>query len=170
MTTNQTIDGMPRKYVMHLTDEAHSVLLGMVEHCLKVRACMGMDEGYSDYENEMEEHDFVKELRALLGAKPDGTLTDEGTIPAAQPQGEPVYMKPQYLSVPGLWIVCKAGEIGAKPFYAEQPAPVAVVLPERLDIPHREEFESADQYCAAIGEAKKWNACLDELKRLNPSL
>ncbi|XAZ48377.1 hypothetical protein AAHB44_17935 [Pseudomonas simiae] len=53
---------------------------------------------------------------------------------------------------------------------AEQPAPVAVVMPVRLDLPHRDEFESADQYAAAIGEAKIWNACLDELKRLNPSL
>ena len=51
-----------------------------------------------------------------------------------------------------------------------QPAPVAVVMPERLDLPHRDEFESADQYAGAIGEAKKWNACLDELKHLNHSL
>ena len=29
--------------------------------------------------------------------------------------------------------------------HAEQPAPVAVVLPERYDMPHREEFESADR-------------------------
>lgn len=56
-----------------------------------------------------------------------------------------------------------------KPLYAEQPAPVAVMMPERLDLPHRDEFESADQYAAAVGEAKKWNACLDELKRLNPT-
>lgn len=47
-------------------------------------------------------------------------------------------------------------------------APVAVVMPERLDLLHRDEFESDDQYAAALGEAKKWNACLDEVKRLNP--
>lgn len=57
-----------------------------------------------------------------------------------------------------------------KKIKAEQAAPVAVALPERLDLPHRDEFESADQYAAATGEAKNWNSCLDELKRLNPSL
>ena len=54
--------------------------------------------------------------------------------------------------------------------HAEQPAPVAVVLPERYDMPHREEFESADQYAAATGEAKKWNACLDEVVRLTATV
>jgi hypothetical protein len=67
MTNNPTIDGVSRDYVLRLTTEAHSVLLGMVEHCLNVRACMGMDEGFKDFDTE-EEHGFVKELRALLDA------------------------------------------------------------------------------------------------------
>lgn len=50
---------------------------------------------------------------------------------------------------------------------ADQPATTKVVLPERLDLPHREEFESADQHAAAVGEAKNWNACLDEVAKLN---
>jgi len=41
---------------------------------------------------------------------------------------------------------------------AEQPAPVAVVLPERRDFSPQSDSEWG------------WNACLDELKRLNPSL
>ncbi|MCA5970215.1 hypothetical protein KBY08_00605 [Pseudomonas sp. P135] len=48
-----------------------------------------------------------------------------------------------------------------------QPAKAKVVLPERLDLPHRDEFESADQHAAAVGEAKNWNACLDEVAKLN---
>ncbi|WP_147472343.1 hypothetical protein [Pseudomonas syringae group genomosp. 3] len=48
-----------------------------------------------------------------------------------------------------------------------QPATANVVLPERLDLPHRDEFESADQHAAALGEAKTWNACLDEVAKLN---
>ncbi|WP_317002385.1 hypothetical protein RYH72_003059 [Pseudomonas syringae pv. actinidiae] len=52
------------------------------------------------------------------------------------------------------------------PLYA-QPATAKVVLPERLDLPHRDEFESADQHAAAVGEAKTWNACLDEVAKLN---
>lgn len=46
-------------------------------------------------------------------------------------------------------------------------AAAKMVLPERLDLPHRDEFESADQYAAAVGETKKWNACLDEVASLN---
>jgi len=45
---------------------------------------------------------------------------------------------------------------------AEQPAPVAVVLPERL--------LGDDGVCTESHYASGWNACLDELKRLNPSL
>ncbi|WP_440830987.1 hypothetical protein ACTABV_08365 [Pseudomonas fragariae (ex Marin et al. 2024)] len=48
-----------------------------------------------------------------------------------------------------------------------QPATAKVVLPERLDLPHRDEFESADQYAAAVGEVKAWNSCLDEVAKLN---
>lgn len=44
----------------------------------------------------------------------------------------------------------------------EQPAPVAVVLPERRAVSP----SSREQAMCA----NTWNACLDELKRLNPSL
>ena len=91
MTINQTIDGVPRDYVLRLTPEAHEVLLGMVEHCLNIRACMGMDEGYKDFANEEDEHDFVKELRALLDAPmckmPSGepaAKVDYGSLDAEQ--------------------------------------------------------------------------------------
>jgi hypothetical protein len=53
-----------------LSSEAYSVLIGMVEHCLNVRACMGMDEGFKDFDTE-EEHDFVKELHAFVAAPPE---------------------------------------------------------------------------------------------------
>ena len=54
--------------VQHLSSEAFEVIVGMVEHCLNVRACMGMDEGYKDYLNEEDEHDFVLEIRAFVAA------------------------------------------------------------------------------------------------------
>lgn len=54
--------------VHKLSPEAYSVVIGMVEHCLNIRACMGMDEGYNDYENEESEHDFVKEIREFVAA------------------------------------------------------------------------------------------------------
>lgn len=65
------------------SDEAVSVVLGMVEHGLNVRACMGMDEGFKSFEPE-EEHDFVKELRALLAQPSYGALTNEGAEPVYQ--------------------------------------------------------------------------------------
>lgn len=51
------------------------------------------------------------------------------------------------------------GEWFATPLYAEQPAPVAVVMPERLP--------GDDGVCTESHYASGWNDCLDELKRLN---
>jgi hypothetical protein len=65
MTTNQTIDGVPRELLEYLV----AYVADSPNAIMRARS---------------------KELRALLDAKPDGTLTDEGTMPAAQPQGEPV--------------------------------------------------------------------------------
>lgn len=94
---------VPRDYVLRLTPVAHSTMLGMVEYCLNIRACMGMDEGFKDLDTE-EEHDFVKELRALLDAPigfstpdcPDCACVQDGQClcipskPAALHQGEPL--------------------------------------------------------------------------------
>lgn len=55
-----------------LSPEAFSVMKGMVEHCINVRACMGMDEGFKSFDPD-EEHDFVKELRAFALSKPAGS-------------------------------------------------------------------------------------------------
>ena len=56
-------------------------------------------------------------------------------------------------------MLCESGfEI---PLYAEPPAPVAVVMPERMS---RQQVINNTHY------SEGWNACLDELKRLNPSL
>lgn len=219
MTTNQTIDGVPRDYVLHLTPAAHSVMLGMVEHCLNIRACMGIDEGFKDLNTE-EEHDFVKELRALLDAdecchefvpfQANCTKCGIPYKPAAQPQGEPVedcetfeYQLDMLGSIDRCNVFC--GSYGDKyhqwddagPYveyedhvkhielykreierlsklYAEQPTPVAVTLNQVLAAydyaethPHKY-LRGTTNWCAAV--AHKLNACLDDLKRLNPSL
>lgn len=52
---------------------------------------------------------------------------------------------------PGLWVASQS-------LYAEQPAPLAVVLPERKRVHPSSPLHA---------EAEQWNACLDELKRLN---
>lgn len=48
---------------------------------------------------------------------------------------------------------------------AEQPAPVAVLMPERLAMNGRGLMDAP-----TVNHHLGWNACLDELKRLNPSL
>ncbi|BAO62865.1 hypothetical protein PPC_3518 [Pseudomonas protegens Cab57] len=91
--------------------------------------------------------------------------------PAEQGQGEPVaWYKPHWNGKSAEW------RFGAEltdavfpemwePLYtrpAEQPAPVAVVLPERKPEPSCMTELDDDR------EAAIWNACLDEVARLNP--
>jgi hypothetical protein len=97
---------------------------------------------------------------------------------AAQPQGEPVAHCLLRLNGAGEWINdAKSWADGApcqeivsecekhselyrvRLAYAEQPAPVAVVMPE-----HRDSSLDNPNYSHARG----WNACLDEVTRLNP--
>ena len=93
--------------------------------------------------------------------------------PAAQPQGEPVALFSngfttleigggkyriitQYKNRDDAWsdytALCKA----------EQPAPVAVVMPGQVKVLHRFEDDPISQ-----AQAQGWNACLDEVARLN---
>ncbi|CRM94491.1 hypothetical protein [Pseudomonas sp. 22 E 5] len=60
--------------------------------------------------------------------------------------------------VQGLWVAYLA-------FEAEQPAPVAVVMPVRMAMTGRGLMDAP-----TVNHHLGWNACLEELKRLNPSL
>ena len=212
MTTNQTIDGVPRDSVSQLVDfladakAYHKVVIGRCEDCIKSGESSEREEygriGYRTEKIEQVER-LADELRALLDApavqwlamevngKPwvikEGPNAEKWRAmgyelfpaePAAQPQGEPVYQI-EYVGGYSGWrdvdesTFCdlkKDPRYKARIMYAHQPAPVAVVLPER------------EMYCQYLRgvipenrlevEAHKdgWNACLDELKRLNPSL
>lgn len=130
-----------------------------------------------------------EELRALLDAKAC-TLCGKPTacgkmicedccyeMPGAQPQGEPVAV----FDIDHTGYRCKVVLDSSKPLppngtklYAEQPAPVAVTLQQVLAAyeyaeshPHKY-LRGTTNWCAAV--AHNLNACLDELKRLNPSL
>lgn len=82
---------------------------------------------------------------------------------AAQPQGEPVAWRvtgrggltvnPEYPK----WAVGERG-LTITPLYAEQHAPVAVVLPKRRDFSPQSDSEWG------------WNACLDEVARLTATV
>jgi len=145
MTTNQTIDGVPRE---------------LLERMYRLLAWGGNSKN------------AALELRALLDApaKPEPIypavpFSSRATYPrqpqpkpAAQPQGEPV-----------AWIVTDMNDDtyfaydkqtpNDKPLYAEQPTLVAVVLPERMTL---RSSDGSETY-----ETKAWNACLDEVIRLN---
>ncbi|NWC11968.1 hypothetical protein HX776_24590 [Pseudomonas agarici] len=126
-----------------------------------------------------------EQLRALLDAPACKACNDTGKMhepgqdpgscaacfeePAAQPQGEPVARveigadRDAVMTITDdNWLRSLKARVVHQivPLYAEQPAPVAVVMPERRDLP-----PSGPSFYA-----RGWNACLDELKRLNPSL
>jgi hypothetical protein len=82
MTNDKTVT-MSRE-LAELSAESYSVVIGMVEHCLNVRACMGMDEGFKDFDTE-EEHDFVKEIRAFVAKANDAAPVVERQEPVALP-------------------------------------------------------------------------------------
>ncbi len=156
MTTNQTIDGVPRDQVERALDAIEQV---------------GLQDKFIDYT-------FVRtvkhELRALLDAEP---------APCAKSQVEgrrerfqkwvmatkhPVFgfLDGRSLArgddrtgyadeyVQGLWVAYLE-------FGAEQPAPVAVVMPERAP----GDTEDSDVLSDCRNEG--WNACIDEVTRLN---
>lgn len=129
--------------------------------------------------------DRVPGLRALLAETYNhhGTTTNHRDrlcallmeTQAAQPQAEPVARHPDAIiegvmtsvgishAIYASTVTLKHGE--QVKLYAEQPAPVAVVLPERLAMTGRGLMDAP-----TVNHHLGWNACLDELKRLNPSL
>jgi hypothetical protein len=163
MTTTQTIDGVPRELLERLRDSNISIA--------------GPD-FWSAW----------KELRALLDAPACKRCNGSGWIdnlrpvgtqamdcpdckPAAQPQGEPVARveigadRNAALTITDENWLRSLKDRGAHQLvqlYAEQPAPVAVVLPERREPTHDNPYLSDADH--------EWNAYRDELKRLNPSL
>jgi len=84
------------------------------------------------------------------------------TLSKLQPQGEPVAYRCRHSATEPWFFSDKPGYWEWQALYAEQPAPVEIVLPECMNVPEAD--------CPERINAQGWNACLDELKRLNPSL
>lgn len=101
-----------------------------------------------------------QELRALLDKA-------EADIPASVPQGEPVALTElrqifdSNKGADGTLVISK--RLAAQ-LLSEQPAPVAVVMPERMPTGNNVEGEHNR---LSPGVREGWNACLDELKQLN---
>lgn len=149
MNTNQTIDGVPRE---------------LAEDAAEAFAAIGM-------------FDRLEELRALLDA-PEVLVVPltgpkewlDSLKPAAQPQGEPVHIC-QKCNGRGSNPTRHAGEGETEyraccKLYAKQPASVAVVMPERRDPKH---YWGRFGKLTAIARvaAEEWNACRDDVTRLN---
>jgi len=112
-------------------------------------------------------------LLAQSGVKVSGGVGDKpwSVDPGAQSLDKPEAYLAERLrgSLAGRKFVTTADEVydsdlyrGPYPVYAKQPAPVAVVLPERkAQGVHR--GHELDEYFK-----DGWNACLDEVTRLNP--
>ncbi len=169
MTTNQTIDGVPSECKecggTSLTWFAQSENKSGVQegrlrtHEVSSVFVLGCD-------------DCSETLRVVSADKIAALLNK----PAAQPQGEPVaWMDPRSPEMHATISnevkqhnlkFCGAPSAAVNgysiPLYAEQPAPVAVVLPERREPTQDNPYLSDADH--------EWNAYRDELKRLNPSL
>lgn len=147
MTTNQTIDGV------------------LVSRELLCRVITTLEKPSEKWEQAG--WPVASELRALL----DKGVSGDSRAP--QSQGEPVAPFGYWLSpkdqpalgrfhrvTPDDAIIDSDSVVSyfdITALYAEQPAPVAVVMPERMEA--RDEWDT---------ESIQWNACLDEVKRLNP--
>lgn len=164
MTTNQTIDGVlvPRETLQKWLDD-----IGPIRHVTQY-AALKRDELRALLDTFESQYDGMTSAQAqAVSDGIDGLLFGK---PAAQPQGEPVAWQYRVSAGPqtgwSLWHDGKGEEfkqsyqVETRPLYAEQPAPVAVVLPER---------KARDGFGEFSPHSNGWNACLDDLKRLNPS-
>lgn len=185
MTTNQTIDGVSRKAIEQALIAMRRIY--QAGYCRIIEAGGACDTP----EYMMAGDPTARELRALLDSAPDEVMC-RGSMqlgtgcgecrrckPAAQPQGEPVaYMAKRKnptgnarLDRPLLSLVGPDGwgpAFECIPLYAEQPAPVAVVLPfaDKVASKLRRFVECADDGQGAdIG--RHWFDVLTHLGLLN---
>jgi hypothetical protein len=189
MTTNQTIDGVlvPRELLSYWAECLESA--GFKDRPAEMRALLDAPAPPSVAVGHIEQR---RSMGLAIGAPITNVIWDlphpelqhlpNGAKvylhPAAQPQGEPVawanwkvgsksYIP--YRTVDEARRCVNASEISATqngpyqvvPLYAEQPAPVAVVMPERSNAVVSANVSAKQAY--ALG----WNACIDEVNRLN---
>lgn len=103
-------------------------------------------------------HDLARALNDRLLSPLQLLSLPPEYLAAAQPQGEPVAWIVTDMNGDSYFAYDKQTP-NDKPLYTEQPAPVAVVLPERRAVSP----SSREQAMCA----NTWNACLDEVTRLN---
>lgn len=175
MTTNQTIDGVPRADI-DAACKADSSRGATVSELVTGWAAMERLRALLDapaYPNRLCHIDYTAHpyiCGCLKGDEEAQRRYDEKFgKPAAQPQGEPaVLIELVENKIYGGMHIAKWDNTGGLKegvhrLYAEKPAPVAVVLPERK----RAHCTGAISDFRTWEEAQGWNACLDEVARLN---
>lgn len=154
--SNQTIDGVlvPRELLSYWAECLESA--GFKDRPAEMRALLDAPAG-TDWKVA---HDTVLDHHRETFAE---HIAEIEKLKVTQPRGEPVAWidaiclermgrQPQRNFV----VTGQRRHTYDVPLYAEQPAPVAVVLPERKEIDKYGEFYDSG-----------WNDCLDDLKRLN---
>lgn len=167
MSTNQTIDGVPRQMISVPLDALKCYLSGdggdWVEAGHELRALLDADKCTS-CDGSGEYIDAIGDWRGYCVCPAGVALENE---PADQPQGEPVAV----FSIDATGYRCRVTLDPSKglpsngtKLYAEQPAPVAVALPERKHVPDFRQHPMLNK------EYTGWNACLDEVARLTATV
>lgn len=194
MTTNQTIDGVPRSLLQSLyTDTVQQWgvggnAAGKLRALLDATAPIPVPAAWMRFDHDQKAI-FTRGKRSN-DSEPLYPHPTAYRMQAAQPQGKPVaYADPKAFEnfgslahLGGLyakeWMWANPAP-GLIPLYAEQPAPVAVVLPDRFKAVMRYLLGEDDLDGHLFRDPHKdgmywWRrelrACLDDLKRLNPSL
>ena len=170
--SNQTIDGVPRelieKAMLACFEAGFGIPHAELRALLEAPAAPTNFEGAAQYwsENEQALRDVCR-FEGLKGLVYQ--VVRDCAKPAAQPQGEPVAYQRKSKIEGSEWHyihgcdVAEAISMGfeVRPLYAEQPAPVAVVTPERI-------LEADVETLFQEGKRVGWNGYDDEMrKRMN---
>ena len=169
MTTNKTIDGVPRNDLElvlihgHSTTESNAAWDRLRALLESSSSCKTIGSDFLHWSNDHAEVEGAS-LRVGAGVTIEnvGCASEEGRKPilvfdaAKGHLTEVNLIDVSIVSKRRAHTLAELKDIGVR---VDQPAPVAVVLPERQEVDKYGEFYDSG-----------WNDCLDELKRLNPSL
>lgn len=168
MTTNQTIDGVPRlrELLERIADPYRREPRAVHLHNADVAELRALLDAPVNPLSELEVlRAAVKELEAMRDARVDTKLAQG--VPVAWVECSPAWLKAggDCATAPRL-CVGRNGISHLHPAHAEQPAPVAVVMPERREPKHYWPRFGKLTATARVA-AEEWNACIDEVNRLN---
>ncbi|TFF09704.1 hypothetical protein EXW72_10265 [Pseudomonas sp. BCA14] len=153
MTANQTIDGVPRELLDKAFLDAQRVRFDTDKQVIELRDPLDKPGPCSQ--------EWTDDGEFTLTCTKCGKTENHEPYGWVQTRGNAINHFTQEWDVVESW-EDQGFEYKAMFDHAEHPAPVSVVLPERQP--------GDDGVCTESHYASGWNSCIDELKRLNPSL